>query len=122
MLKPLVVIAALALSTSAWAQANLGRLHDSLHLSGQQDIAWQAYEASIRPDPQETARRQQAQMLMPTLPTPRRLALIRAEMQADQQSFDRNAQAVMAFYRLLTPDQQRIFDDQTAQRASASDR
>jgi hypothetical protein len=114
MLKSLVVIVGLSVAGGAAAQPGPGRLHDALRLTPQQEIAWQAYQASIRPDPQEAARAQQAQMMMPTLPTPRRLALIRAQMLADQQTFDRNAQAVTAFYRLLTPDQQRIFDEQTA--------
>ena len=53
-------------------------------------------------------------MLMPTLPTPRRLALMRAQMQSDLIAFDHDVQAVNAFYDQLSPDQQRVFDTQTA--------
>jgi hypothetical protein len=90
------------------------RLHDALRLTPDQEDAWRAYQTSIAPNAQQMARARQAQMMLPNLPTPRRLALMKAEMQSDMAAFDRNAQAVVAFYDSLTPEQQRIFDAETA--------
>ena len=101
-------------ASAAFAQPNPGRLHDALNLAPAQEEAWRAYQAAIAQNPQQAARAQQAQMLMPTLPTPRRLALIRAQMQSDMEVFDQNARAVMAFYSGLSPEQQRVFDTETA--------
>lgn len=57
---------------------------------------------------------------MPRLPTPRRIALIEATMAADQADFRLQGLAVVHFYDLLSPAQQRIFDNQTAAPASES--
>ncbi len=89
-------------------------LHDALRLTPQQETAWRAYQSAIAPDQQQQFRAQQAQMMMPTLPTPRRLALMKAQMQTDLSNFDRDAQAVVAFYGQLSPEQQHTFDAQTA--------
>jgi LTXXQ motif family protein len=109
-----IVTLSLAVAGAAAAQPSTGRLHDALNLAPGQEPTWRAYQAAIAQDPQQRARAEQAQMLMPTLPTPRRLALIRAQMQSDQQVFDQNAQAVLAFYATLSPEQQRVFDRETA--------
>jgi hypothetical protein len=95
-------------------QASAQRLHDALRLTPDQEGAWRAYQQGISPDPQQAARERQAQMLMPNLPTPRRLALMRAQMQSDLAAFDHDARAVEAFYGVLSPDQQRTFDRETA--------
>jgi hypothetical protein len=114
-----IVTLALALTGSAagaaFAQPNTSHLHDALNLSPQQEQAWRAYQSAIAQDPQQSARAQQAQMLMPTLQTPRRLALIRAQMQSDMEVFELNSRAVLAFYGALSPEQQRVFDSETAQ-------
>lgn len=116
-MRHLLLALAVALAAAA-AQAqpapSLDRLHDALRLGPQQDGAWRAYQAAIAPDPQQETRIRQAQMLMPTLPTPRRLALMRAQMQSDLVAFEHDAQAVNTFYEQLSPDQQRTFDTQTA--------
>ncbi|MDB5460713.1 MAG: hypothetical protein JWO72_2454 [Caulobacteraceae bacterium] len=109
-----LIFALLAVAGAAHAQADPARLHDALHLSAPQQEAWRTYQQAIAVDPQAQARAQQAQTLMPQIPTPRRLALIRAQMQADLQTFERDAAAVNAFYAALTPEQQRIFDSETA--------
>jgi hypothetical protein len=115
------VTLSLALVGAAHAQS-AGRLHDALNLNPPQEQAWQAYQAAIAQDPQQKARAQQAQMLMPTLSTPRRLALIRAQMQSDMEIFNQNANAVLNFYATLSPEQQRIFDRETAAPSSPQGR
>jgi hypothetical protein len=102
------------LAGAARAQSPISQLHDALHLTAAQEDAWRAYQAAVAPDPDQRARAEAAAAMAPRLPTPRRLALIRAQMQADLATFDHDAQAVTAFYTALTPDQQQAFDRQTA--------
>lgn len=112
---------ALALVTvgAVRAQTRTSLLHDALRLSSDQERAWAAFQASAAPDAQTQAQARQAAALAPTLPTPRRLALVRAQMQADLTAFDRTARAVEAFYATLTPEQQATFDRETADGAGA---
>jgi hypothetical protein len=109
-----VVTFSLAVAGAAYAQPSAGRLHDALGLAPAQEQAWSAYQSAIADNPQQRARDQQARMLMPTLPTPRRLALIRAQMQSNLDMFEQTSRAVSAFYATLSPEQQRIFDRETA--------
>ena len=116
------IIAALALTfaaSGAQAQSRASLLHDALHLSTEQETAWRAFQVSAAPDAMAQAQARQAAQLAPTLPTPRRLALIRAQMQADLASFDRTSRAVETFYAALTPQQQTTFDKETADGAGA---
>jgi protein CpxP len=106
----------LAMASGAVAQTaaeRLNHLHDSLNLSAAQDAAWREYTAAIAPDPQATARRSATAQLLPKLPTPRRIALIDATMAEDIADFHRQGEAVTTFYGRLSPDQQRIFDQET---------
>ncbi len=107
-------LAAVLLAGAATAQSQTSQLHDALHLSAAQEEPWRTYQRSLAPTGDDESRARQTAMLLPTLPTPRRLALMRAQMQADLAAFDRRAAAVEAFYAALTPDQQRAFDRQTA--------
>ena len=91
----------------------LATLHDALRLTPDQEAAWAAYVAQIRPDPQVIAGRQAADLLLPQLPTPRRIALIDAIMERDSADRLRQEAAVKVFYAQLTADQQRSFDLQT---------
>jgi hypothetical protein len=115
----LALIAALLAPASALGQidtavsANLARLRQDLHLSDGQEAAWRRYAAAVSTDPQAAARRRAAMELLPTLPTPRRVALIEASMAQDAADFRRQGQAVLAFYAELTPEQQRTFDRDT---------
>ena len=114
----LSVLAFLAFAGAAHAQSqsgapDLSALHDALHLTAPQEDGWRAYRAAITPDPQAAARHRQAQMMLSTLPTPRRVDLIDAEMQEDLATLNHQGQAVKAFYATLTPGQQRTFDQQT---------
>jgi hypothetical protein len=93
--------------------AELIRLHDDLHLSASQEAAWRDYTLAIAPDPQTVARRKATGDLLPTVPTPRRIALIEASMSQDAVDFRRQAAAVNLFYAKLTPAQQRTFDQDT---------
>lgn len=123
----LVVLSVLSLSAAGAAlaqgpseegpspQQQLSQLHDALRLSQQQEPAWRAYEAALRPDPAMESRRRSAAEMMPKLTTPRRVDLINAEMEQDMAAVRRQGEAVKAFYAQLTPQQQSAFDRLTAQ-------
>jgi len=94
--------------------AELARLHEDLRLNAGQEPAWQAYAQAITPSADADDRHRAAEELLPLEPTPRRIALLAANHAADQAEFKRQSQAVLAFYNQLTPEQQRIFDRETA--------
>jgi hypothetical protein len=93
--------------------AELVRLHDDLHLTSDQEAAWRTYTAAIAPTAEMRARHRSSGDLLPLVPTPRRIALIEANLGYDQADFRRQSAAVLAFYNQLTADQQRMFDQET---------
>lgn len=118
-----LITLALCLATlapaAAWAQVDtavsgdLARLREELHLASNQEAAWRRYAASVSTNTDAEARRRATVELLPTLPTPRRIALIDAAMAKDMDDFRRQAAIVEGFYSQLTPDQQRTFDRST---------
>jgi len=115
------LVVLLVASTTAYAQGpDLTSLHDALHLTPVQEVAWRNYRLAIAPDPAAQARHASAQSMMNTLPTPRRIDLIEAEMAADAEAMHRQGQAVKTFYAALTPQQQQIFDHQTLPSSGAA--
>ena len=104
----------LAPASAVFAQArDVGELHAALHLTESQEVNWRAYQQALEQDPVTRARHQSAQMMMAGLPTPRRIDLLDANMQADQEVMHRQGEATKAFYATLTPEQQKVFDRQT---------
>jgi hypothetical protein len=115
-----ILCLSLGLASAAAAQPldssvtpQLNRLHDALHLTSAQEPAWRAYERAIAPNPDVEARHRATDQMLPSLPTPRRIALIAATMDADAADFRKQGAAVTAFYSQLTPAQRRTFDAQT---------
>jgi hypothetical protein len=100
--------------------AELIRLHDELHLSTAQEMAWHDYTHAIAANPQAEARHRAADQLMPMVPAPRRIALMEAAMASDLADFRREGAAVVAFYNQLTPEQQRTFDRDTLPSANGA--
>ena len=104
----------LAPTSAAFAQArDAGELHAALHLTETQEANWRSYQQALEQDPVTQARHRSAQMMMAGLPTPRRIDLLDANMQADQEVMHRQGEATKAFYATLTPEQQKVFDRQT---------
>lgn len=91
----------------------LARLHDDLHLNAGQESAWREFAATVETPPQGEQRRRAAEQLMPTLPTPRRLALMQATLAADLADLRRTGAAVLRFYEQLSPGQRQTFDRDT---------
>lgn len=107
------LVAAAAPALAQDISPDLAKLHDDLHLSQDQERSWDAYVAAIRPTADMMARRQATQDLLPMVPTPRRIALLQANMEKDAADLRRQGAAVIAFYNQLTPNQQRTFDMDT---------
>jgi len=110
------LVAALLLAPSgpALAQArDSGELHAALHLTQPQEAAWRDYQMALEPDPVQQSRHRSAQVMMVGLPTPRRIDLLDANMQADLEVMHRQGEATKAFYATLSPEQQKVFDRET---------
>ena len=105
-----LAFAATGASAAQAVNAALIRLHDELHLSDAQEGAWRDYTTAIASSPQMEDRHRAMDELLPQIPTPRRIALIEANMAQDEADFHREGAAVVAFYQQLTPEQQRTFD------------
>ncbi len=114
----LAVAASLTLGSAAYAQSqpDLHRLHDALNLSAAQEEAWNTFQAASLPDPQQQARDRSAAQMMSSLHAPQRVDLSIAAMTADLETLQRRGAALKAFYGRLSPQQQAIFDRQTAPR------
>lgn len=106
-------VAGAAAQAAQAVNADLIRLHDDLKLSEAQENAWRDYTKAIAPDPQALARHKATTELLPTVPTPRRIALIEAAMAQDAMDFRRQGAAVNAFYDKLSAEQQKTFDRDT---------
>ena len=112
----LVVLALGAFAPTAWAQLqgpNLDSLHDALHLNAGQEPAWQAFKAASQPNADQAARARAAQSMLPRLTSPQRVDLSVAAMQADLETMRQRGAALKAFYAVLSPGQQQIFDRET---------
>lgn len=88
-------------------ERHLGTLHDSLKLTSQQETAWKKYaaqppvfDAADRPDPAE----------LDKLNAPQRLEKGIERLQAMEKRLTAHLAALKEFYAVLTPEQQKIFD------------
>ncbi len=89
-------------------EQRLATLHDKLKLTAQQEPAWKKYAAqkplfdkTTRPDPEEMAK----------LNSPQRLEKALERMRAMEAKLTEHLAALKEFYAVLTPEQQKIFDD-----------
>lgn len=92
---------------------DLAGLHDALHLAPDQDAAWRAFAAASAPSPDQEARERAAQSMMASLRSPQRVDLSISAAEADLQTLRERGAALKAFYAVLTPGQQTIFDRRT---------
>lgn len=95
----------------------LDALKAKLQLSGAQDAAWTRFATAMKTRPAMAEHMQQHQEMM-RLSTPERLErmkALRTQHQAEMNAFmDRRAEATQVFYGALTPEQQKVFDAETA--------
>jgi Spy/CpxP family protein refolding chaperone len=92
---------------------DLAGLHDALHLAPDQDPAWRDFAAASTPSPDQLARQRAAQAMMASLRSPQRVDLSISAAEADLQTLRERGAALKAFYAVLTPAQQAVFDRRT---------
>jgi len=83
-------------------------LHASLKLTSEQEVVWADFVSKLQPVKTEHHDPQQWQ----SLSTPERLDRMLGRMRAREQEMTERTATVRSFYATLTPDQQRIFDQQ----------
>lgn len=86
-------------------------LHDKLKLNAAQEAAWQTYVSKMQPPsmPQRTDRAE-----FERLSAPERMERALAHMKEHEQLMESRLAATREFYARLTPEQQKIFNDETA--------
>ncbi len=94
-------------------EQHLATLHDKLKLTAQQENAWKKFAAS-QPMLDKTARLDPAEM--EKLNAPQRLEKGLEHMRAMEARMTEHLAALKEFYAVLTPEQQKIFDEQTPPR------
>lgn len=94
-------------------EQHLAALHDKLKLTAQQETAWKKFAAS-QPIPDKSARLDPAEM--EKLNAPQRLEKGLEHMRAMEARMTEHLAALKEFYAVLTPEQQKIFDEQTPPR------
>jgi periplasmic protein CpxP/Spy len=98
-----------AVRMEKYHEQHLARLHELLKLTPQQEPAWKKFsavnpvpDASMRPNPAE----------MEKLNAPERLEKGLERMKLMEAKMTEHLAAVKEFYAVLTPEQQKVFDDQ----------
>lgn len=103
----------------------LDAIKAKLQLNASQEAAWSSFASVVQARPAMAGHMQQHQALM-RLSTPERLErmkAMRSQHQAEMNAFmDRRAEATMAFYATLTPEQKKVFDEETARMMSGHGR
>jgi hypothetical protein len=90
-------------------EQHLAGLHDKLKLTAQQDPAWKKF-AAVNPMADKSTRPDQAEM--DKLNAPQRLEKGLEHMKVMETRMTEHLAALKEFYAVLTPDQQKIFDEQ----------
>lgn len=96
-----------------WHEEHLAKLHDKLKLTAQQETAWKKFAAS-KPMLDKSARLDPAEM--EKLNAPQRLEKGLEHMRAMEAKLTEHLAALKEFYAVLTPEQQKIFDEHTPPR------
>ncbi|WP_158598020.1 Spy/CpxP family protein refolding chaperone [Noviherbaspirillum saxi] len=88
-------------------------LHDKLKLNASQEAAWQTYIARMKPAdrPQRPDRAE-----FDKLTAPERMEKMLGMMKQAEQRMTERLAATKEFYAVLTPEQQKIFDEETKHR------
>lgn len=88
-------------------------LHQSLHLTPEQEGAWQDYRNAADVPDKAQARRRAASGLFRTLDAPHRMDLVEAEMRAELTDLQHQSEVLKRFYAVLSPEQRAVFDART---------
>lgn len=88
------------------------QLHDKLKLNANQESAWNTYLQAITPQPPQGQRPDRAQI--ESMTTPQRMEQHLARMKEHEAKLSQRLEATKVFYGQLTPEQQKVFDTETA--------
>ena len=98
-------------------EAHIRALHDLLQIRPDQEAAFQAFVASMKPPEGADRHKMDGEHgEMAHMTTPQKLDRMQARMAERQAAFERRAAAVKTFYAALSPEQQRAFDAMAAMR------
>jgi len=103
-----------------WADKRLGELKQKLAITPAQEGAWTAFAAAHQPPATPMARPDREAMSRMT--TPERIDQMRAMRTQRNAEMDRRLDATKSFYAALTPDQRKLFDEQTGRFAQRGGR
>ncbi len=90
----------------------LAELKQKLQLSPGQELAWTTYTEALKP----VAMNQPDRADMAKLTTPERIDRMKAQRTSHMAEMDKRADATKTFYSVLTPEQKKVFDEQTLRR------
>lgn len=100
-----------AAKMGAMIQKRQTELHTQLKLSAEQESAWKVFSAKMAPDG-NLAKPDRAELS--SLHAPQRMEKMLAQMKEREARMGERVSAVQTFYATLTPEQQKVFDDQFA--------
>ena len=83
-------------------------LHDKLKLTPVQETAWKSFSEKMKPG----TRNRPDRSALSALPAPERMEKMLSMMKEHESRMADRVAAVKEFYAVLTPEQQKLFDDQ----------
>ena len=102
---------------AAGMAAHAAKLHDALKLTAAQEPDWTAFQAAVKPAPRTGTRPDRAAIAAMTAPA--RLEAAIAHMKTRETQMEAHLAALKTFYAVLTPAQQKTFDDNVMGGANA---
>jgi hypothetical protein len=96
----------------------LGELKQKLQISRGQESAWEAWTASVKPTPHQRPDR----VAFERMTTPERIDRMKAMRVQRGAEMDKRLDATKAFYAQLSPEQQKVFDQEGLRFARGMDR
>ena len=96
---------------AAFIEKRHAELHKQLNLSAEQEPAWKAFTENVQAAlPQGRPNREELRKLS----TPERMDKMLATMKEREKQMESGAAAIKEFYAVLTPEQRKQFDEQSA--------
>ena len=89
----------------------LGELKQKLQISRGQENAWDAWTAAIKPTPRAQGQRPNREVFA-RLTSPERIDRMKAHRAQRNAEMDKRLDATRSFYAQLSPDQQKLFDQE----------
>lgn len=100
----------LAAAGAVAAQPPLEALPSILQLQPSQHPAWRAYKDAAAISKADAAHDAGNAAILNAMTTPERLDALRTRLKAQEDAFERQSAATIAFYAVLSPEQKHVFD------------